>query len=76
MPPERGMKKQRIMFSTRDGKNGWSSELPWFSMAFQFQTLYILRVNFPFSEVFECIILQTKESIYLKLVSKIKLDKQ
>lgn len=45
---ERGMKKQRIMFSTRDGKNGWSSELPWFPMAYQFQTLYILRLNFPF----------------------------
>lgn len=60
---ESGMKKQKIMFSTRDGKNGWSSELPWFSVACQFQILYILRVNFPFSEVFACIIFQTR--VYL-----------
>ena len=68
------MKKQRLMFPERDDKNGWSSKPPWFSKTCQFQILYIL--NLRFSEVFECVILETKEPIYLKPVSKIKLDKQ
>lgn len=63
------------MFPERDGKNGWSSKPPWFSKTYQFQILYI-RVNLHFSEVFECVILEKKEPIYLKPVSKIKLDKQ
>lgn len=63
------MKRQRLMFPERNGKNGWFSDSPWFSKTCQFPILYIL--NFPFPEVFECLFLQQKNP-----VSKIKLDKQ